>query len=50
MKGELRAQFDLCSRLGGMTVQEMADRMTNVEYLFWLGLWQAEHDEAVERS
>jgi len=33
-----------------MTVGEMQDRMTNVEFLWWAGLMQAEHDEAIEAS
>ena len=33
-----------------MTVGEMMDRMTNIEYLWWIGLLQAEHDEKIEAS
>jgi hypothetical protein len=33
-----------------MTVEEMEHRMQHNEFLFWMGLMQAEHDEAVEQS
>jgi len=33
-----------------MTVHELEDRMTDIEYVWWQQLYQREHDDEIEAS